>query len=120
MKIVFESESEIGPCDPDRIDAEFGEHPGNWMIVGQTTAALTSPKGMLRIEQTCYLRSAESPEDVRPQSWLRAEITFEPNLGSVEESHELLVGLHERYIQQTRRELMDRSLLLLPGVFSVV
>lgn len=120
MKVVFESETEIGLCDPDRIDSDFGDAPGSWMIVGQTTVTMTSPTGMLRIEQSCYLRSWETPEDVRPQSWLRPDITFEPTLDCREDTDKLLGQLHERFIEQTRRELMQRSLILLPGAFSVV
>ena len=112
MKAVFEAETEIGPCDPDRIDADFGENPGKWLAVGQTTVAMTGPKGMLRIEQSCYLRSADEPEDVRPQSWLRADISFEPVLETKEETNQFLAHLHEQFIQRARNILFERSLIL--------
>lgn len=111
MKLIFESETELGRCDPDQINSHFGDDPGDWMAIAHTTAAMTHSNGMLRIEQRCYLRSAECPNEVRSQSWVAPEMAFEPMLGSREKTIRLVQKAHERFVSNAKREFTEQSLL---------
>ena len=111
MRQIFESETELGRCDPDRINGHFGDDPGGWIAFAHTTAALTGSKGMLRIEQRCYLRSTERADDLRSQNWVKAEMAFESMLGSKEETTEMVRQVHERFVRKSRKEFLENSIL---------
>jgi hypothetical protein len=114
MKVIFESETELGRCDPDRVDGLFGQESGDWLAFAHTSATLTGR--MLRIEQHCYLRPSEALEDVRAQSWVKAEMAFEPLLGSKTENLKSVQRLHEGYVQKAQEELLEVSVILVPSL----
>jgi hypothetical protein len=111
MKLIFECETELGQCDADRVNGHFGDDPGDWLAFGHTTAAMTSSKGMLRIEQRCYLRSSDRPEDIRSQAWIRPELLLEPALDCKAETMKQVQQLHEAFVQKAREELIEHSLI---------
>jgi hypothetical protein len=111
MKLIFERETAIGQCDADRIYGHFGDAPGEWIAFALTTATMTGTKGMLRIQQSCFLRSAHSLDDIRAQSWVRPEMTLEPILACQEETKRLVRQLHEQFVQKARNEFVAQSIV---------
>jgi len=117
MKLIFECETELGPCDADRVNGHFGEDPTGWTALAHTTAIITGAKtGMLRIEQRCYLRSTDRPEDVRAQNWVRPEMTLEPVLSSKDETTAMVEKLHQAFVQKAKEEFVQQSILIAPAV----
>ena len=117
MKQIFECETELGRCDADRVNGHFGEGPAGWMAFVHTTAAMTGSKGIVRIEQRCYLRSTEFDNELRPQNWVKPEIALEPVFGSTEDTTRMVRELHERYVEKARGEFVEQSLMLVSGPF---
>jgi hypothetical protein len=115
MKVIFECETELGRCDADRVNGHFGNDPGEWLAFAHTSATMTGPKGMLRIEQRCYLRSAERLDEVRAQNWVKPSMTLEPVLGS-EADTETVQELHESYAQKAQEEFMEASVVAVPSL----
>lgn len=111
MKLIFESETELGRCDADRVNSRFGNDPGDWVAFAHTTAAMTSAKGMLRIEQRCYLRSAERPDDLRAQSWVKPAMAFEPMLSSKQHTIQMVQKAHDLFVRKSREEFLEASVL---------
>lgn len=114
MKHLFESETALGRCDADRVNGHFGEDPGNWTAFAHTVVTMIGSRGMLRIEQRCYLRSIERPDDLRSQTWVRPEMTFEPMPGSKEETLGMLQKTHDAFVQRSRDAFIEQSLLEAP------
>src|SRR6476619_521802 len=115
MKLIFECETELGRCDADRVNGHFGNDPGDWLAFAHTTATLTGSKGMLRIEQHCYLRSTERSDDVRPQSWVKPEMTLEPGLDCEAEPRRMVHQRHANFVRTSREELMEQSIVVIPS-----
>lgn len=115
MKLIFECETELGQCDGDRVNGHFGDHTGDWVAFASTTAAATGAKGMLRIEQRCYLRSKQSPDDIRNQSWVKPEMNLEPLLGAKDETLETVQRLHDQYVDKARKEFIEQMIVPLPS-----
>ena len=118
MKLIFECETELGRCDVDRINGHFGEETDDWIAFALTTAAVTGAKGMLRIEQRCYLRSAGHFENLRSQGWVKPEMTLEPVSGLEEETLQTVQRLHEQFLQRARNELTEQSVITNSGSLS--
>ena len=116
MKIIFESETELGRCDADRVNGHFGDDPGDWIAFAYTTAALTGPGGMLRIEQQCYLRSTLRPDEVRNQAWVKPSMSLEPSLSARHETVQMVEQLHQRFVQEARETFAEQSVLAVPSI----
>ncbi len=114
MKVIFECETELGKCDSDRVNGHFGDDPGDWVGFAFTTAAMTSATGMLRIEQRCYLRAVDRPDEVRSQNWVRPELTLEPVLASKVQTRQLVQELHESYVRKAWQSFVEQSVLSPP------
>src|SRR4051812_5147037 len=100
---IFEGETEIGKC---RCADEGGERwpfaePDYARIFAHTTASLNGHRGMLRVEQQCYLRRGGELPD---QPWISPEVLLEPVLNSGDKLTELAKQLHERFILRIRQE----------------
>ena len=115
MEVIFECETELGQCDQDRVCGHFDDAIGDWLALGHTSATQTSAKGVLRVEQRCYLRSAQQPEEIRAQSWIRPEFILEPALTSKSETTRFVQRLHETYVARARQELARQALILAPS-----
>jgi hypothetical protein len=114
MKLIFECETELGRCELERVNAQLGMDTGEWIALAYTTAATTSSKGMLRIEQRCYLRSTESTQEIQAQNWVKPEMTLEPVLTCEKKTVEIVRRLHERFLENARHELAKHSLITAP------
>ena len=111
MKMIFECETELGRCDVDKVNDRFAQGPGDWIAFAHTTAAMTGSRGIVRIEQRCYLRSSEIQDEVRPQSWVKPEMALEPVLSSTGETTRMVRQRHERFIQMARDTFFEHSVL---------
>lgn len=111
IKHLFDAETEVGKCDPDVINGHFGDLCGDWIAFASTSATLTGSQGMLRIEQRCYLRSIQPPGDLRDQSWISPDMTFEPMLGSKEDTLRKIQQLHTQFVLKARQAFTDQSIL---------
>ncbi len=120
LKLVFESETELGRCSGDPLDGYSDSRASEWIVIAHTVAATTSANGMLRIEQRCFLRAADCPQEVRAQTWVRSGMHFEPVHTSQEETLELAGRLHESFVDQARTSLLEQSLLQTGPVPSTV
>lgn len=118
MKLIFECETELGPCDADRVNGHFGDDVGDWLAFALTTAAMTGAKGMLRIEQCCYLRSKQALDEIRNQNWVKPEMTLEPVVGSKDETLVTVQRLHDAFVQKSRKEFLDQLIIVVPSAFS--
>jgi len=116
MKIIFECETELGRCDSDRVNGHFGDDLGDWIAFAYTTAALTGPSGMLRIEQQCYLRSTLRPDDVCDQGWVKPSMSVEPALAARAETVQMVQQLHQRFVQAARETFAEQSVLAVPSI----
>jgi hypothetical protein len=110
MRIVFECETEIGKCHDELIQDHVFSQGGteNWTIYAHTVASLMGSKGMLKIEQRCFLRRGEEIPD---QSWVKPEIMLEPALCSEAEMQNVLRDIHTRFIQKARQQLPENLLV---------
>ncbi|MBA4150403.1 MAG: hypothetical protein H0X66_20015 [Verrucomicrobia bacterium] len=107
---IFESETEIGKC---RCDSEDGERwrfaePDYATIFAHTAATVNGHRGMLRIEQHCYLRRGGELPD---QPWIKPEVLLEPTLGSRETLIEMAEQLHTRFISRVREEFPEQYMV---------
>lgn len=120
MELIFESETEIGRCDPDRLDHLVGPSAAlsSWFLWAATTAARMGSSRMLRIEQRCYLRSPEQPNDIRSQEVVRPELLLEPALDSKHEDRQLVERLHAAFIHKARESLTEEAWLIEPAICS--
>jgi hypothetical protein len=112
MKLIFECETELGRCDPDWVSGHFGNEGGDWFAFAHTTAAVTGSLGMLKIEQRCYFRSSLHTDDIRPQSWVRPEMSVEPASGSKTAIRQAVQQLHLEFVRRAREEFIAQSVLL--------
>ena len=109
MKVIFECETEVGKCDYEAANTnglKYAE-PDYATLFAHTNASLNGTRGLLKIEQHCYLRHGEELPD---QPWIRPEIAFEPALDSAKEMIELVKTMHEDFVMRSRRQLPERIL----------
>jgi hypothetical protein len=119
MELIFESETEIGRCDLDRLNDILGPgDAGSWILCGTTTATRMGKSRMLRIEQRCYLRSLDQPNNVRSQEVVRPELLLEPALSSGQEDRLLVEQLHAGFVQKAREISTEKAWLIDPAVYS--
>jgi hypothetical protein len=110
MTLIFDCETELGRCDP-RLLGRFGCDMGEWSAFAHTSAAMTGPKGMLRIEQRCYLRSTID-EEMQEQPWIKPEVMLEPVICSKKETLHSVQKLHEEFVRKAHAEFCEHSLVL--------
>jgi hypothetical protein len=118
MKLIFESETELGRCDADKVNGHFGEAIDGWFAYAHTTATTSGSRGMLRIEQRCYLRSSECPEEIRDQNWVKPELTLEPVLGSRQQTLDMVQQLHQQFVARAQAGFAEESILIFPSNLS--
>src|SRR5688500_7780389 len=110
MTTIFESETEVGKCRCDGQDGErwrFAE-PDYATIFVHTMASLNGHRGMLRIEQHCYLRRCGELPD---QPWIKPEVLLEPAMGPRDKQIALAEQLHTRFIDRVREEFPEEYLV---------
>lgn len=101
MRTLFEWESEVGKCpfEPSEPDGFRYADPDYAILFAHTKAYLNGTKGMLKIEQHCYLRHGP---DLPDQPWFKPEIILEPVRGSMDEMSELALTLHHQFVERIR------------------
>lgn len=115
MKLIFECETELGCCDADRVNGHFGVEERQWVALVSTAASVTGTKGMLRVEQRCYLRDTDGSNEVRAQNWVLPELTLEPLLEGPEETVQQAQRLHQEFVEKARHQLLEQSILSRDG-----
>jgi hypothetical protein len=107
-KVIFESETLIGKCDYDSLEANGFRYaePDYADIWVHTVGAVN--KGLLKIEQHCYVRHGE---DIPEQPWVRPQIFLEPATTSPTEMSELAKTLHDQFISRAKEKLRDEVLV---------
>jgi hypothetical protein len=110
MELIFDCETELGKCDSHLLE-KIGCDMGEWSAFAHTTAAMTGPRGMLRIEQRCYLRSMLTGE-MQNQPWIKPEMTLDPVLCTKKETLRTVQKLHEQFVRTSRNEFCKQSLVL--------
>jgi hypothetical protein len=109
MKVIFESETEIGKCDytPEEAGASRYAGPELAALFAHTLASLNG-KGLLKIEQHCYLRQGEEISD---QPWIKPEIILEPLVESTKDLTAMAARLHNRFVEQARQQMPEQYLV---------
>lgn len=104
MRIIFDLETEIGKCDyePPGDYFQFAE-PHYATMYAHTLASLNN-KGLLKVEQHCYLRNGTELPD---QPWVRPQIILEPALDSEDEMIKLAETMHEQLVERTRKQMPE-------------
>lgn len=107
MKTIFDRETEIGKCDYEETDHFQYAEPHYTTLYGHTLASLNN-KGLLKIEQHCYLRNGA---DLPDQPWVRPQIILEPAAGTEEEMIKAVEQLHRQFIERTRKQFPEQHLV---------
>jgi hypothetical protein len=102
MKTIFDCETEIARCDAQKLAPEVrpnAEDPVT--LCAHTRAYLNGTRGVLKIEQRCFLRAGNEIPD---QPWVKPELLLEPALDSEKEMVQLIRKTHEQYIGRVLAE----------------
>jgi hypothetical protein len=105
VKIIFDRETEIGKCDNEQGDDHFQYAEPHYSTMYAHTLASLNNKGLLKVEQHCYLRNGA---DLPDQPWIRPQIILEPALDSEEEMKTLAKTMHEQFVERTRNRLPEQ------------
>ncbi|MDB6026739.1 MAG: hypothetical protein JWM68_2962 [Verrucomicrobiales bacterium] len=111
MITIFEQESEIGKCTFEPADSlafKYGD-PEFSIIYAHSVATVNGSRGLLKIEQHCYLRHGGEIPD---QPWIKPEIMLEPPMGSRQEMVEFAREQHEKFCERVRTEFPDQYLVM--------
>ncbi len=100
---IFERETEIGKCrhDADQNERWRFAEPDYATILVHTVASLNEHRGMLRVEQDCYLRRGGELPD---QPWVKPQVLLEPAIGSRETVLEMAEKMHEQFVDRVNKE----------------
>lgn len=110
MTKIFENETEIGKCRCEPEDGErwrFAE-PDYATIFVHTLASLNGHRGMLRIEQHCYLRRGGELPD---QPWVKPVVLLEPAIGPREKHVAMAEKLHAGFVDRVHEEFPQEYLV---------
>ena len=113
MKTIFDAEREIGKFDPQRLEWEPGcleidHHLHECDVVAHTRADLNHARGVLKIEQRCFLRAAGQ---IVEQPWIAPAFEIESVEGEESEAHSIAESYHERFCDNARQKLCDEALV---------
>lgn len=106
MKVIFDHETAIGKCDYELTGDHFHYAEPHYSTLYGHTLALLNNKGLLKVEQHCYLRNGTELPD---QPWVRPQIILEPATGSEEEMVALVEMLHKKFIERTRKQFPEKQ-----------
>ena len=104
MMTIFEQETEVGRCnyEPER-DGQLST------IYVHSIATVNGNRGLLKIEQHCYLRHGG---DIPDQPWIKPEVTLEPAISSRSEMIELAADQHEKFCERVKVEFPHEYLIV--------
>jgi hypothetical protein len=104
-KTILDRETEIGKCDYEQTDDHFQYAEPHYSTMYAHTLAVLNNKGLLKVEQHCYLRNgAELPD----QPWVRPQIILEPAIGTESEMITLVEKMHEQFVTRTRKRFPEQ------------
>ena len=107
MKVIFDHETEIGKCDYEQGTGPFQYAEPHYSTLYAHTVASLNYKGLLKIEQHCYLRNGA---DLPDQPWVRPQVILEPALDSEMEMVALAETMHDQFIERTRKQLPEKHM----------
>lgn len=110
MTTIFEQETEVGRCTyepPDSLALKYGE-PEYSTIFVHSLATVNGHRGILKIEQHCYLRHGGEIPD---QPWIKPEVTLEAAMSSRQEMIEFAEVQHQKFCERVRQEFPNQYLL---------
>lgn len=112
MKTIFDAEREIGKFDVQRLDWEAPpleiENLHECEVVAHTRADLNHARGILKIEQRCFMRSGGQ---IVEQPWIAPTFEIESVDGEEPEAQALAQSYHERFCEQARQKLCEEALV---------
>ena len=108
MKIIFDRETEIGKCDYEQPGDHFQYAEPHYSTMYAHTLASLNNKGLLKIEQHCYLRNGA---DLPDQPWVRPQIILEPAMDTEDEMIKLAETMHAQFIDRTRKQLPEQQMV---------
>lgn len=110
MTTIFERETEVGKCsyESESSSRSQSSDSGFSTIYAHSIATVNGQRGVLKIEQHCYLRQGE---DIPDQPWIRPELSFEPMLTSPAEMLQLAERQHEKFCQRVREEFPNQYMV---------
>ncbi len=109
MTTIFEQETEVGKCTyepPDSLAFKYAE-PEFSFIYAHTVATINGTRGILKIEQHCYLRHGGEIPD---QPWIKPEVILEPAGSSREEMAAFAQAQHEKFCERVRADFPNQYL----------
>lgn len=109
MKTIFDRETEIGVRDQDwpRNGAASngnGDADTFWRIYAHTKACLTRAKGMLKIEQRCFVRQGQ---EVSEYPSIKPDMLLEPADETEEQSVAMVERIHRDFTERARQQIAD-------------
>lgn len=112
MKTIFDAEREIGKFDADRLDWEAGcfemDHLHECDVVAHTRADLNHVRGILKIEQRCFMRAGGQ---IMEQPWIAPTFEIESVDGEESEAQALAQSYHNRFCEHARARLCEEALV---------
>ena len=110
MITLFEKESIVAQCryEAKGDDRWLFAEPDYATVFVHTVATLNRHRGMLRIEQQCFLRRGEESPD---QPWVKPEITLEPAVGERECLLSRIERMHEEFASKALEQFPQEYLV---------
>ena len=110
MTTIFEQETEVGRCTYEPSDSLAWRDGGSELstICVHSIATVNGNRGLLKIEQHCYLRHGG---DIPDQPWIKPEVTLEPAFSSRSEMIEFAAQQHEKFCKRVQMEFPHEYLV---------
>lgn len=110
---IFEQETEVGQStyDPSGEGFHYTE-PQLSTICVHSVATVNGNRGLLKIEQHCFLRHGGEIPD---QPWIKPEVTLEPAVRSRSEMIEFAEEQHQKFCERVRAEFPHEYLVASSG-----
>jgi hypothetical protein len=106
MTTIFEQETEVGRCTYEP-SFNLGETELSTVCV-HSIATVNGNRGLLKIEQHCYLRHGGEIPD---QPWIKPEVTLEPAMHSRAQMIQFATEQHEKFCDRVRMEFPHEYLV---------
>jgi hypothetical protein len=109
MRIIFECETEVAQCDAAAVEIEnrsFATEESATLFA-HTQASVNGVNGILRMEQSCYLRCGGEVPD---QHWIQPRLFVEVEHGNQKEMVDLARKRHEEYVLEARQSVPEMFL----------
>ena len=107
MITILDQESEIGKCafEPEDSLAFRYAAPDFSIIYAHTVATVNGSRGLLKIEQHCYLRHGGEIPD---QPWIKPEVLLDSAITTRQAMIEFAKNQHEKFCDRIRAEFPNQ------------